>query len=338
MVDLMRANTELYRRAPDERFASMQDLWTHCHNEKQQSTDRWKSPKEMILDNSMTLCAGMDGSFQMNDWSFSQVCKMAGVAKDTVNRLSQSTASLVLSETVPRGNKPLQIVTSGDTVRSIHGTQYTRLWNADLLSMVREFAVDFQPPQTGVNGATGLYCGEQDMFVFMIDPLGWVEIDGENYAPGFFLWNSEVGRRSLGIQTFWFQAVCQNHIVWDATEVVEWTRKHTANVGEGIPQIRTIIERLVEKRDARKDGFVTVIRKAMQEKLGDDAEETLTALTKNGIGRSMAKKALEIAEKTGRFTIWSLVDALTRIAGETQNAGDRIEADLKAAQLLELVS
>jgi histone H3/H4 len=338
MVDLMKANTELFRRAPDERFSSLTTLWTHCHEEKQRSQDRWKSPKDIILDNSMTLCAGMDGSYQMNDWSFSQVCKMAGVAKDTVNRLSQQTASLVLGETMPRGNKPLQIVTSGDTVRSIHGTQYTRLWNADLLSMVREFAVDFQPPQTGMNGATGLYCGEQDMFVFMIDPLGWVEIDGENYAPGFFLWNSEVGRRSLGIQTFWFQAVCQNHIVWDATEVVEWTRKHTAKVGEGIPQIRTIIERLVEKRDARKDGFVKVIRKAMQEKLGDDAEEALTALTKNGIGRSMAKKALEIAEKAGRFTIWSLVDALTRIAGETQNAGDRIEADQKAAQLLELVS
>ncbi len=331
MVELMKANTELFRRAPDERFSSMQDLWTHCHADKQNSQDLWKSPKDIILDDSMTLCAGLDGSFQLNDWSFSQVCKMAGVAKETVNRLSRPTASLVFGETLPRGNKPLQIVTSGETVRSIHGTQYTRLWNADLLSMVREFAVDFQPPQTGMNGATGLYCGEQDMFVFMIDPLGWVEIDGENYAPGFFLWNSEVGRRSLGIQTFWFQAVCQNHIVWDATEVVEWTRKHTAKVNEGIPQIRTLIERLVEKRDARKDGFVAVIRKAMQEKLGDDAEETLTALTKNGIGRSMAKKALEIAEKAGRFTIWALVDALTRIAGESQNAGDRIEADQKAA-------
>ena len=51
--------------------------------------------------------------------------------------------------------------------------------------------------------------GEQDMFCFMIDPTGWIEIEGENFAPGFFVWNSEVGRRSLGIQTFWFQAICQ---------------------------------------------------------------------------------------------------------------------------------
>jgi len=58
-----------------------------------------------------------------------------------------------------------------------------------------------------------LYCGEQDLFAFLIDPTGWVEMgDGEAFAPGFFLWNSEVGRRSVGVQTFWFQAVCANHV------------------------------------------------------------------------------------------------------------------------------
>ena len=54
------------------------------------------------------------------------------------------------------------------------------------------------------------------MFCFLIDPAGWTEIGGQAFAPGFFVWNSEVGSRSVGIETFWFQAVCQNHIVWDA--------------------------------------------------------------------------------------------------------------------------
>ena len=45
------------------------------------------------------------------------------------------------------------------------------------------------------------------MFVFLIDPTGWAEIEGQTFAPGFFIWNSEVGKRSLGIQTFWFQAI-----------------------------------------------------------------------------------------------------------------------------------
>jgi hypothetical protein len=279
---------------------------------------------------------GTDGEFLLNDWSFSSMCRLAGVSKDTVNRLSPQTASIVLEETLPRsGSKPLQILTEENHIRSIHGASYTRLWNAELLSMVREFD-DFQPPQQGVTGGTGLYCGEQDLFVFLIDPLGWTEIDGETFAPGFFLWNSEVGRRSLGIQTFWFQAVCQNHIVWDAIEVADFIRKHTANVHESLGEIRRIIEALVARRDERRDGFAKVIAKAMEQRLGDNADEALKALLKNGITRSAAKQALEIAERQGRFTIFALVDALTRIAGEITLAGDRTEADAKASALLAL--
>ena len=49
-----------------------------------------------------------------------------------------------------------------------------------------------------------------------------------------------MGKRSLGIQTFWMQAVCANHLVWDATDVIEWKRKHTANVRDGLGEIRRI--------------------------------------------------------------------------------------------------
>ena len=131
------------------------------------------------------------------------------------------------------------------------------------------------------------------MFCFLIDPTGWAEIEGEAFAPGFFLWNSEVGKRSLGIKTFWFQAVCQNHIVWDATEVVDFSRKHT--------------------------------------------EEALDVLQKRGITRALAKEAVAIAETHGRFTIFALVDALTRLSARMNFAGDRAEADEKASALLRLV-
>ena len=50
----------------------------------------------------------------------------------------------------------------------------------------------------------------------------------------------------------------------------------------------------------------------------------------------LAAKAMEIAEKQGGFTIFALVDALTRLAGEAENAGDRLETDQKAASLLAL--
>ena len=360
MQNLTRANRELFARSPDEHFGSLIDLWQHCHEEKEQSVERWHAPQAIKLDSSsgrLRMALGGDGTFDLNDWSFAQLCRVTGVSKDTVNRLTPETAERVFVETMPSNGKPLQVLTSGSTIRSLHPASYTRLFNVDLLTMVREFATDFVPPQpAGIASAeqvdasydvpfepdpeptpaTGLYCGEQDMFCFLIDPTGWAEIEGESFAPGFFLWNSEVGRRSVGVQTFWFQSVCANHIVWDAVEVVEFSRKHTANVHESFSEIRRIIENLIQRRDERRDGFVKTIRKAMTATLGTDAEEALAELKKRGFTQALGKKALELARERGRFSIFAVVDALTRLAGEMKNCGDRTEVDVKAGQLLAL--
>lgn len=336
---LTRAHNELFRREPDEHFGTMQELWQHCHEQKQRSTERWHSPAALKADASygrLKLELGGDGSYEPNEWSFGQLCRLAGVSKDTVNKVSADTAQRIFFETLPGDGKPLQFLTAGDEIRAVHQASYTRMFNVDLLTMVREFATDFRPPQEAAGGGTGLYCGEQDMFCFLIDPLGWAEIEGENFAPGFFIWNSEVGRRSVGVQTFWFQAVCQNHIVWDAVEVVDFSRKHTANVHDSISEIRRIILNLVEKRDERRDGFVKVIGRAMTERLGTDADEAMKVLQREGISRRLAEEALSIAEQRGALTIFSVVDALTRVAGHLNNAGDRTELDTRAGRLLSM--
>ncbi len=264
---------------------------------------------------------------------------MAGVSKDTINRLSRPTASKALQETLPRSDKPLQMLAAENRVRSVHGVAYTRLWNADLLDVINEFASDFTPPQTAMDDvSTGLYCGEQDLFAFMIDPTGWAEIDGQAFAPGFFVWNSEVGRRSVGMQTFWFQRVCQNHIVWDAAEVVEFSRKHTANVRDALGEIRLMVEQLVAKRDQRRDSFAAVMKKAMTERLGTDSDEVTKVLAAEKIPRHLIKDAMEIARAQGGFTIFTLVDALTKLSQKVQHAGDRTELDVKVGQLLALAA
>ena len=68
----------------------------------------------------------------------------------------------------------------------------------------------------------------------------------------------------------------------------------------------------------------------MEEKLGDDAEEVLKALGRHGIPQGIGRQAVKLVEGKGRFTIYALVDAVTRIAREITNAGDRTELDQKA--------
>lgn len=339
MANLKAAHRQLFGRSDDECFASLEELAQHCRMERETSSELWRPPGVLmpqVHGDRLQLHLGSDGAFALNHWSFSQLCAMSGVSRDTINCLSPETASRALQETKPGGTKPLQLLIGKETVRAIHGAQYSRLWNVDLLEAIRNAAPDFQPPQQAVTGGTGLYCGEQDMFAFLIDPAGWTEIGGENFAPGFFVWNSEVGKRSLGLQTFWFQAVCMNHIVWDAIDVVDFTRKHTGNVAGSISDICRIVEALAAKRDERKDGFAKVIAKAMNESVGD-ADEATKFLTKHGITRTLIKRAVDQLGAEGKpFMLWTLVDALTKLTQEVCYAGERTQVDIKVAQLLEL--
>jgi hypothetical protein len=74
----------------------------------------------------------------------------------------------------------------------------------------------------------------------------------------------------------------------------------------------------------------------METRIGEDADEVLKVLTQRGITRVLAKEALESAKRSGRFTVFSLVDALTRISGRMKFAGERTEADARASALLAL--
>ena len=99
-----------------------------------------------------------------------------------------------------------------------------------------------------------------------------------------------------------------------------------------------MIQELAAKRDQRRDGFARVIQQAMQTRLADDAEEAQAVLAKSGIGRTLAKQAIELAGQQGRLTVFAVVDALTRLSSRIEYAGDRTEVDQQAGKLLNLAA
>lgn len=181
MATLHRAHQELFVVPQMNVFLRSTRCTKKCADDHIASDDLWSRPQDVEISHDLRLCIDGSSAFNLTDWSFSQLCRMAGVSRDTINRLSAKTASQAFEETLPHSDKPLQLLTTGEHIRSIHGASYTRLWNVELLDMVKEYASDFQPPQVAMDGnSTGLYCGEQDMFAFLIDPTGWTEIEGED--------------------------------------------------------------------------------------------------------------------------------------------------------------
>ena len=154
MATLTRAHQELFRRTPDECFPSFDSLYKKCADDHIASDDLWSRPQDVEISHDLTLRIDGSSAFNLTDWSFSQLCRMAGVSRDTINRLSAKTASLAFAETLPHSDKPLQLLTTGEHIRSIHGASYTRLWNVELLDMIKEYAFYFQPPQVAMDGSS----------------------------------------------------------------------------------------------------------------------------------------------------------------------------------------
>ena len=176
MAILTRAHHELYRRLPDECFSStMRQLSEHCQEEKQSSEDCWHLPqslKPQAGDKSVTVNLGHDGAFLLNDWSFSQLCRLSGVSKDTVNRLSSETASRALQETLPSRREALSVSHEG-RARYAHCTVWPiRVCGTDeLLAVVSEFATDFEPPRRSAPAALrGSTAASRTCSSFLIDP------------------------------------------------------------------------------------------------------------------------------------------------------------------------
>ena len=292
--------------------------------QRENSAVHWLSPDQGSVPSSLdtrtlVLAEEDDLSLPMNDWSFGQLCRLANLEKRTINRLTADTASRVFAETLPRGNKPLQVFALDGQVRSIHGSSYTRLHDAEVLETVLDVADGFDAPPKGFNGATGLYGGEQDMFCFLIDPTGWIDIDGETFAPGFFVWNSgsrAADRRHSDVLVP--ANLSESHRLGCSRSVRPEAEAHGERPSSAWIDIREAIRRLVAKRDARRDRFAEIVKRAMGEQF-EDADEAFKTVIKTGVGQRLARQAVELARQQGRLTIFSMVDALTRLSGKNRS-------------------
>ena len=84
-MNLTRASKELFRRTPDECYPSLSVLSRHCQYQQEQAREIWQPPTSLwarpVSTDRLGMTAGEDQTFQMNDWSFSQLCRLAGVSK-----------------------------------------------------------------------------------------------------------------------------------------------------------------------------------------------------------------------------------------------------------------
>jgi hypothetical protein len=188
---------------------------------------------------------------------------------------------------------------------------------------------------------TTLYASDRDMFVFLADEENRIELPNRragrfgSFARGFFVWNSEVGKTTLGAGFFLFDYVCCNRIIWGADQYTEVRIRPT----KGAPDrwLEEVMPVLREYSQASAKPVIQAIEDARNKRIDDE----LTAFLAKRFGKQMAPAIAAIHEtEEGRpiETLWDVTVAATAHARSVKNTDKRLEIERAAGELLKLAA
>ena len=366
MTQLMQANRQWATRFHDQRFTTLTELADFTHAQKHASRSRvvpsGKIGVKPSADNRGLLVAlpGTTDYVAPTHWSFGQLAQLVGAPADYLRgKLPAPIAADCLNYGFRYGRDTDDVgmlVTERDTsnvteLRAATGPQYGRIWNADLVdALVTRFgdgiSGDWRVPGEFGNRIqvtkenTTIFASDRDMFVFLADEDHRIEVrdrrNGEpgSLARGFFVWNSEVGKTSLGAAFFLFDYVCCNRIVWGARDFTEIRVRHTSGAPERwLEEVQPV---LIEYAETSARPIVEIIESAKGKRL-DDVDKFLA----DRFGKRMVSDLKEVhlsEEHRPIETLWDATTAVTARARMLPFQDQRVELERDGGRILQLAA
>jgi len=366
MTTLTQASHQWATRPDDQRFTSLYDMQSFLHAQRRMSAARVVPSKALEAhpvdgDSRALVVTGPNGvPVAPTHWSFGQLAQRAGAPASYIRELPSALAADCINYglVTQRENDDLGVLLykpedGAAQLRAVTGPNYGRVWNSSIVDALVQrvgdgVSGDFRVP--GEFGArvevtkenTTLFASDRDMFIFLADEENRIEVpnrrDGQpgSLARGFFLWNSEVGSRSLGIATFLFDYVCSNRIVWGALDYTEVRLRHTSGApARWIDEVYPAIESYVH---SSAQPITALIEDARTKKIGDDVDAFLKSRKFSG-AQAAAIKAAHLSEE-GRpiESLWDASVGITAYAKGIQYQDARVEIEREAGKVLALAA
>lgn len=358
------ASHQWMTRPSDERFTSLLELAAFKRRIREQSRAVTVSNRKVTLqpdeaDYTKLLVTGPNGhAYQPSHFSFGQLANLAGAPAGYLRTLPAAIASDAINYGL-RFNREVEeigaLLTIGDDspqLRAATGPKYGRIWDGELADMlVQKFGDGITgdwkvPGEFGehvevTKANTTLYAGDRDMFVFLCDEENRIEVDNRrdgqhgSLARGFFVWNSEVGSKTLGAAFFLFDYVCCNRMIWGAQGYQEVRIRHTS----GAPDrwLEEVAPVLVEYSNASAKPVQETIAAAQKARIDQD----VTAFLAARFGKQIAPKIMqahEVDEARPIETLWDATVGATAYARKIEHQDSRVEVEREAGKLLTLAA
>ncbi len=296
--------------------------------------------------------------FELNDWSFKQVCQLSGADPEFINRLPARLAADALNVT-RRWYKDdeARLLTSQDgfyppVARALYSKRYACVPDLTVAELVQREATGFVPAgqvagrHVGMPPvrpeASGLYASNRDMFLFLADEENPVEWRPENGGPraAFYRFliaaNSEVAARKLVYLMGIMEGICGNHLIWGAREVLAVERRHVGDPAKILEALRQAIAVLRDRGTLHQD--LRALEAARTTTFAEDQEKAVERLFPRYVTKAIAARAVESAIADFHaplpLSVWNVVRGLTRVSQEIPYEDRRMEVDQVAGKLL----
>jgi hypothetical protein len=358
------ASREWASRPDDQRFLSLADLKESVGKRRRES---WTvtpacSDLRVVPGQSDSLAVevydpthGQTRELTPTNWSFSQLAGYAGAPAAYLRKIPSQLAAINLQwglEHASQRDDALVLAQSnGDNkLRAMTSTSYGRIWDNQVVEAVERVNESgrWQVPSasyatTNPKRATTLYASDRDVFIFLVDPKNPIEVGGEQLFRGFYTWNSEVGSAVFGLTTFLYRYVCDNRIIWGATEIKELRIRHTGGAPERFAyEGGRYLAKYAEESTSAIAGQITAAKnKDLVQTLNTGKGETMESwLQSRGFTKAQAKASVETAtaEQGQARSVWDIVNGITAYARSVPHTDERVTLEAKAGKLMELVS
>ena len=362
MTTLLQANSEWSKRAPDERFGSLEAIHTKALSDRETGREVIV-PMHKVRAIAHEGALGIQGSHsvaRLTNASFAQLCaRSMSAPADYLAQLPVNLAAQCLNAGLATRheddkaqllvNNAVHDTGSSTLIRAFTGDRYSRIWNADITGRLIKLAgmTSFQPAPAAFDGSRGLYLGDRDMFCFMVDNDRRIfeTLPGGGLSRGFFVWNSETGHRKFGILAFLYEYVCGNHRVWGAQRQFEVSVRHVGDAAERASLNGDLHGKLVEYATASASADEAMIARAREFTIGRDLDavlDRLMGLRVPALTQKLVRLTYERAEERVDWygapnTAWGFTGALTEIARDEANADARFTIEGAATRILDMV-
>lgn len=361
--NLYTASDQWAMRPPDERFTTLTSLLKYTKAKRdiaQQKTVRFNRLGVAALDDDVVLTSGSRHA-NFTNWSFQQFCLRVGAPFSWCEQLPAELAVKNIDyalSVLDDDERDSQILFANDgsgmTVRSFHGSAYTRVWDYEVVEKLMELLPEgwdvppaYDPTNFGgpmQKGNSGLYCGDRDMFIFMVNEENRIARPGSDkgLARGFFVGQSEVGFKAYKFTRFLYEYVCGNHICLGVEEVEDFSIRHVGDIVDRATELLT--EQLERYSEAEARPTERRIKAAMDYELGASDEEVINYLYEK---RVLPKKAITAALEEAilwednfgsPWSAWGMASGVTVVSQKKDFAGDRVLMDVASQKILKLVN